>query len=339
MLDFEEKKPQRLQLSRTRVKTYSQFFFVLSGFGNAMAYSVSISHMGQYFRKRRAIANGIALSGFAFGSVVMPPVLRMLTDTYGLHGAMLIMAGISLNVCVAGALLRPVSAYSQKERPNNNSEKIVSNNAKNDEEDTWQKSTQKGFRRVAEFLKSLFSVYALLEWSLLKRRSFLLIGISLGLFAAGLPSYFVIFAAYVEEAGHSKRDAAILLSVQGLGDIPARILFGVLADTHIIQTHLLLGLTFFLTAIFALLTPFITDLIALGVMGVSFGMFAGPVWSLYPTLLGEILKVHQLQSALGIIQICIGIGLVIGTPLAGKKFYLCILDYYPTTQQKLPDTV
>ena len=291
--------------------------FVLSGFGCAMVYSVSISHMGQYFQKRRAIANGIALSGIAFGGIVMPPVLRILTDKYGLQGAMLIMAGISLNACVAGALLRPASAYRKRERPNNNTEKIRNNYTKNDKESTLQKSLIRGFYWVTNFFKSICSAYTVLEWSLLKKKSFFLTGISLGLFAAGLPSYSLIFPAYVEDVGHSKSDAAILVSVTGLGDIPARILLGILADTHVIQTHLLIGITLILAATFALLTPFLTDLISLGVMGVSFTIFTGPVWSLYPTLLGESLKVHQLPSALGIIGMCLGIGFVIGTPLAG----------------------
>ena len=71
-----------------------------------MSFFVSIAHMGQYFKNRRAVANGIALSGVGTGTLVFPPIFRFLLDTYGLHGALLVMAGISLHVCVAGALLK-----------------------------------------------------------------------------------------------------------------------------------------------------------------------------------------------------------------------------------------
>ena len=84
-----------------------------------MAWSTSVTHMGQYFKHRRAIANGIAMSGVGIGQLIFSPILRLLLDNYGLKGALLIMAGVSLHVCVAAILMRPASAYRYKTKQGN----------------------------------------------------------------------------------------------------------------------------------------------------------------------------------------------------------------------------
>lgn len=39
--------------------------------------------VGQYFEKRRGLANGLCTSGSALGSVLIPPLLRVLLSEYG----------------------------------------------------------------------------------------------------------------------------------------------------------------------------------------------------------------------------------------------------------------
>ena len=173
-----------------------------------MSFFVSIAHMGQYFKKKRAAANGIALSGVGIGTLVLPPIFRLLLDSYGLQGALLVMAGISLNVCVAGALLRPISTYRDRSKAQ------------------LQQSDKKG-RKI---LKSICGFYTLIEWSLLKKYSFLLYGVSMLIFAAGFPTYFVTIPAFAEQVGLSKVQAAYLLSFTGMADIIGRISIGFLAD-------------------------------------------------------------------------------------------------------------
>lgn len=83
------------------------------GIGSAMAYSPSIVTVGQYFEKHRALANGISVSGSGLGNFAIPPLMRVLLDNYGLRGTMLILSGLMLNVCVCGALLRPLDFYTK----------------------------------------------------------------------------------------------------------------------------------------------------------------------------------------------------------------------------------
>lgn len=60
-----------------------------------------------YFVRRRALANGLAFAGSGMGSFVLPFVTRFVLNMYGLKGALLVFSGLTLNLCVCGALMRP----------------------------------------------------------------------------------------------------------------------------------------------------------------------------------------------------------------------------------------
>ncbi|KAI8513431.1 hypothetical protein Bbelb_100700 [Branchiostoma belcheri] len=70
---------------------------ILTGFAMSLMYSPCLTMVGRYFDKKRATANGIGLSGNG-----------VLIDEYSYHGALLVIAAITLHGCVCGALLRPI---------------------------------------------------------------------------------------------------------------------------------------------------------------------------------------------------------------------------------------
>jgi len=88
-----------------------------AGVGSSLAYSPTIVTVGQYFSRRRALANGLSVAGSGLGNFAVPPMIRAALDRYGFAGTMLVMAGLMLNVCLAGALLRPLSSYRQRLPP------------------------------------------------------------------------------------------------------------------------------------------------------------------------------------------------------------------------------
>lgn len=87
---------------------------ILGGIGAGMSYTPGVLIVGQYFNKRRGFANGICASGSALGSIILPPFLNYLLVEYGFRGAILIMCGLIMNVCVGAALYRPVQRYLKK---------------------------------------------------------------------------------------------------------------------------------------------------------------------------------------------------------------------------------
>lgn len=64
-----------------------------------------------YFVRLRGLANGICISGSAFGSIILPPILRYLLENYGYRGAVLIMGAITLNTWVAAIFYEPVENH------------------------------------------------------------------------------------------------------------------------------------------------------------------------------------------------------------------------------------
>uniref|UniRef100_A0A646QDR5 Monocarboxylate transporter 9 n=1 Tax=Hemiscolopendra marginata TaxID=943146 RepID=A0A646QDR5_9MYRI len=81
---------------------------LLGGIGAGLSYTPGVLIVGRYFEKRRGLANGICMSGSALGSIILPPFLNFLLSEYGYRGAILIMCGVVLNVCVGAGLYHPV---------------------------------------------------------------------------------------------------------------------------------------------------------------------------------------------------------------------------------------
>ncbi|XP_067897634.1 monocarboxylate transporter 14-like [Heterodontus francisci] len=84
-------------------------FGVVAGIGNGLAYLPNIVMVGQYFQKRRALAQGISTTGTGFGAFLVTILLKTLSAEFGWRGTMLIHGAVNLNLCVCGALLRPLS--------------------------------------------------------------------------------------------------------------------------------------------------------------------------------------------------------------------------------------
>ena len=74
---------------------------------------VSVTH---YFLKRRSFATGLALCGTGIGTIILTPLSEALIDEYGWRGAILIEAGLILNGCMCGFLLRPLELKKQAKR-------------------------------------------------------------------------------------------------------------------------------------------------------------------------------------------------------------------------------
>nr|CAH7743359.1 unnamed protein product [Callosobruchus chinensis] len=88
---------------------------ILVGFGAGLSFPPTVYIVCSYFVKLRGVANGICISGSAFGSILIPPLLRVILDTYSTRGTMLIMGGITLNVFVAALFYDKVELHMKRE--------------------------------------------------------------------------------------------------------------------------------------------------------------------------------------------------------------------------------
>lgn len=69
---------------------------------------IGIIIVSMYFNKRRALANGICVSGTAAGSFVFPILIEYLIQKFGFHGTLLLLGAGMLHVCVSASLYRPL---------------------------------------------------------------------------------------------------------------------------------------------------------------------------------------------------------------------------------------
>lgn len=86
---------------------------IVTGLGFALSYTPSVAMVGNYFHERKALAYGIGLSGSGIGTFILAPAVQLLIEQYSWRGALLVLGGFVANLCVCGALLRPIKPKSK----------------------------------------------------------------------------------------------------------------------------------------------------------------------------------------------------------------------------------
>lgn len=81
-------------------------FGVIAGVGLSLCYVAAVVSVAYYFDKRRSFATGISVCGSGIGTFIFPPIIQYLITEYGWRGCTVLLAGIFLNMCVCGALMR-----------------------------------------------------------------------------------------------------------------------------------------------------------------------------------------------------------------------------------------
>ncbi len=98
-------------------------FGILSGFGLSLCYVAAIVIVAYYFEKRRSFATGLSVCGSGIGTFIFPPFIDFLIEEYGWRGTTLILAGLFLNLCVCGALMRDLE-YTKKKKKKKQGRKL-----------------------------------------------------------------------------------------------------------------------------------------------------------------------------------------------------------------------
>ena len=127
-------------------------------------YLPTIVLVGHYFKKKRALATGIAVCGSGVGVFVFAPLTELLIPEYTWKGTMWIISGICLNALVVTTLLRPLPDTTESSPPRSQT------NLDTDETLQNNKGLSCGKHRCDK--SSLFDV------SLLKSPTFLVYGCS-----------------------------------------------------------------------------------------------------------------------------------------------------------------
>jgi hypothetical protein len=80
----------------------------LSALGMGMCESAYTLALNMYFKNKRSVAMGLAVTVTGFGPILIPQLIRLLMQFYTAEGVTLIFGGICAHVFIAATLLQPV---------------------------------------------------------------------------------------------------------------------------------------------------------------------------------------------------------------------------------------
>lgn len=270
----------------------------LQGLGISFSWTPAISIVSHYFSKKRALANAIASAGECAFAFTFGPFFQWLIGQYGWKGALLIIGGTQLNICVCGILMRPLtsSCHPQVTHP----EPPPGNGVSKTDEEEKSTITHRSF-----------------NWMLLRRAKFVLYAM-FGILAAMsffVPPLFLVPLSY--SLGIDESWTASLLSILATVDFAGRLLCGWYANLHLTKTIHLLTMTITLISTSLMLLPLANNYLSLAIFTGFYGFFFGTTVAVHITVLAEVVGMSDFDSALGLFMLIRSTGGFLGPPLAG----------------------
>lgn len=83
-------------------------FSALYGAGVGIAASANSLALNTYFKEKRRIATGISWTATALGPIIIPHIVTVLLDSYGVQGTVLLFSGFALNAIACSLIFQPV---------------------------------------------------------------------------------------------------------------------------------------------------------------------------------------------------------------------------------------
>jgi len=236
----------------------------------------------QYFVKRRALANGIFMTGFSVGTFALPPLVRIIIDTYSWAGALVIVAGIMMHSVFFATLLRPIERANQDMLSN---PVDVPEQTNNRDEDKY--STSYSFWRT-------YSPFALF-----------LVG-SL-LIQMGHMSVYTYTPLRCDAIGVSKQDTSFLLAIMGLTGLFARPTFGWLGDRKLVNKTIMFGLCGVVVGVITLASTQLLDFPRLAAMAALFGTINAGYIAVQGAVLVDTAGITRIEVATGVFMANLGL--------------------------------
>ncbi|XP_062374132.1 monocarboxylate transporter 2-like [Sardina pilchardus] len=274
---------------------------VLGGLGLAFNLQPALTMIGKYFFKKRPIANGMAMAGSPVFLSTLAPLNQYLINSFGWRGSFLILGGLLLNCCVAGALMRPLLPPPGQQKKDEEAPVVPA-----------VTSTEKVtcFQTVNKYL----------DLSLFKHRGFLIYLSGNVIMFVGFFAPIVFLAPYAKDTGVDQYSAAFLLSILAFVDMFARPSMGLLANSRWVRPRIQYFFSFAVlyNGVCHILCPLAETYTGMVVYAVFFGFAFGMVSAVLFETLMDLVGPQRFSSAVGLTTIVECCPVLIGPPLAGK---------------------
>ncbi|KAM9854301.1 monocarboxylate transporter 13 [Aulostomus maculatus] len=341
---------------------------LLNGFGYSLTWTPTVTMLGLYFQRRRPVANALASAGECIFTFVLTPLFQLLIDSFSWRGAMMILGGLQLNLCVCGMLLRPlkatgdVSFLSEAEAEMGSlsvellkkedldqgqpsslgpeepglSEEAVQGTVSACHEDGQIPDTEEPPSLTdtvrdcrAERVEVRSKILHYVDYTLLTNAKFMVYSM-FGVFAAlGFFAPALFLVPYARSRGMEEYQAAALMSISAVLDLFGRVFFGWVANLRLVETVQQLTATVILLGAVLLLFPLASSFLEVAAFSAAYGLVYGATVAIHITVLAEIVGVHGLGSALGFFMVIRSSGGLLGPPIAG--FFIDKMSDYGTS--------
>jgi len=274
--------------------TYS----LLLSLGTGPVYVVANTTASRWFTKKRGFAVGITSSGGGMGTIVIAPFAAYLISSFDWRTAFVVLGVISWIGIVAVSLPLKKDPQDIGLLPDGVKMEPPQRDAQNTEEDV----------QPAAFSLS----------QALKINQFWLLAFAWVFFSLSLHMVLVHIVAYAVDMGISRMDAAVILSLIGLANIPGRMVVGKLSD---IMGRKALGVTCTLIQFGTLLWLMRADqLWMLYLFAPAFGFMWGGSGTVVTVLIGDIFGTRSLGPIMGMMTAGWAFGAAIGPSIGGFIF-------------------
>ncbi|OUM55463.1 hypothetical protein BVG19_g5004 [[Candida] boidinii] len=297
-------------------------FGVVCGTGCALCMNPLMGVVSHWFKKKRAMAMGLATLGGSVGGIVFPLMLNSLYSRVGFVWAIRILAFLCLGfLCLSFLMIK--ERLSANVSRNDLDTAIVEENEENEDQTILAKSTKlikKSGANVLKYSKEAVSFKYFLE------PKFLFCTLGAALSELSLVCSMTYFASYAIFVGQSENSAFILLTLINAVGIIGRYSTGVIADkigVFNVMVVMIFGVGFCDIVIWLGICSTTKSTGALYAYAIIFGFFSSAVLSLTPACCGAISPTKDFGKRYATMYFVGGVffigGITLGGVILGKE--------------------
>jgi OFA family oxalate/formate antiporter-like MFS transporter len=284
------------------------FYGVMVGIGYGIGYPPLASIVARWFYERKGLALGIAASGIAVGTMVIPPLASYLILHADWRFAFIITGLFLLVIFIAVSFILRREPREKGLVPYGYRQVNIPQQA------------------VIEDKSSLHNERETTLHGALRSRKLWILILAFGAFSFGQQMVMFHIVNYVTDIGISATLAASILSFIGIGSLVGRLSMGTLSDMVSLKRLLLFclaGMTILLSSL-----ALIRSMALFTVFGLIFGFLYGGIVPVQTAIVNRLFGSKAMGSIFGAVIFCLIISGGIGTILAGYIFDATQSYYY-----------